>query len=108
MEMERQARAEERAQRMTAVDERLDELNAKFTDLSVALKYDANSLSEKYIIKSDSHATLDSRPLPCLGPRAHWIDCQKKFASDFSEPCGAYLEALENCVNETLAKDNAA
>jgi hypothetical protein len=42
-----------------------------------------------------------SKPLPCLGPRAHWLDCQMKYHPD-SRPCNGYVDALEECVRQTL------
>jgi hypothetical protein len=90
------------------IDNSIDDLNAKFADTAIALQHDANRMLEKFKIPEnfiqDSEGSInkDSKPLPCLGQRAHWIDCQKKYASD-SRPCNAYFEALEKCVLDTIS-----
>lgn len=107
LEQERQARAVERSQRSSSLNDTIDGLNAKFADAAVALEYDANRLAEIYANRFEDgrNGELDSMPLPCLGPRAHWIDCQKKYAVEPS-PCDAYAETLRKCVNETIQRNN--
>jgi len=100
----RQAAAAQRQMRMAQVEASLDRMQAKFTDDSVALEYDADRLNKKFGFQQ-VHDDIDkeSVPLPCLGPRAHWIDCQKKFAPD-NRPCNFYVQALEECVRQTIGK----
>ena len=93
-----------RQQRMEALDASIDEMQANITDSLVANEYDADKLIQKY--GHWIHAEIDdpnreSKPLPCLGERAHWIDCQKKYAVD-SRPCNFYVSALEQCVQRAL------
>ena len=93
-----------RQQRMEALDSSIDEMQAKITDLLVANEYDADKLIQKYehwINAEIDDPNRDSKPLPCLGERAHWIDCQKKYAVD-SRPCNFYVSALEQCVQRAL------
>ncbi len=93
-----------RQQRMEALDTSIDEMQANITDLLVANEYDANKLMQMYghwIDAEIDDPNRDSKPLPCLGERAHWIDCQKKYAVD-SRPCNFYVSALEQCVQRAL------
>ena len=93
-----------RQQRMEALDTSIDEKQANITDLLVANEYDADKLMQKYghwIDAEIDDPNRDSKPLPCLGERAHWIDCQNKYAVD-SRPCNFYVSALEQCVQRAL------
>lgn len=110
LEQQRQARMAMASQRHVRLDQSIDALNAQFSDSAVALKYDASNLLQKFEAPENiSHVyddiDKDSKPLPCLGPRAHWMDCQKKYAMD-PRPCNAYVEALEKCVVSTVSKAN--
>ena len=80
------------------LDNKIEDLRAKFSDGKVALDYDARNMAD--LLKE--HQPW-KKEMPCLGQRAHWIDCQKKYALD-SRPCDAYVDALERCVNETVVK----
>lgn len=98
------------AQKHEQLDQIISELNANFIDEAIALQYDASNLLEKFEIKTnvltkDAYDGIekDSKPLPCLGQRAHWIDCQKKYAKD-PRPCHAYVDELEKCVTSTISK----
>jgi hypothetical protein len=93
-----------RQQRMEALDTSIDEMQANITDLLVESEYDADKLIQKYghwINAEIDDPNRESKPLPCLGERAHWIDCQKKYAVD-SRPCNFYVSALEQCVQRAL------
>lgn len=80
------------------LDNTIEDLRAKFSDGKIALDYDTRNVAD-LIQKSKPW----KKEMPCLGQRAHWIDCQKKYALD-SRPCDAYVDALERCVNETVLK----
>ena len=93
-------------QKHEQLDQTISDLNAKFIDESIALQYDASNLLEKFEIKTNNEhdgIEKDSKPLPCLGQRAHWIDCQKKYAKD-PRPCHSYVDELEKCVTSTISK----
>jgi hypothetical protein len=79
-------------ERNEALDNKLEGLQAQFSDAAVALQYDATKAQEQL---ASSRAWKHS--MPCLGQRAHWIDCQKKYALD-SRPCDPYLHELGKCV----------
>lgn len=100
---EREVRAVQRQQRMASLDQAIDEMKAKFADDSIALKYDADNLTKRFEKPAPKEKP---KILPCLGPRAHWMDCIKKYAVD-PRPCDAYLATLEKCVNETIVKRGA-
>lgn len=104
LQSEFQKQKSQRASLEEQVQTNLDHWNAKFADESVALEYDSQRLAEKYILTPKEGVLLDSKPLPCLGERAHWMDCQKKYAKD-SRPCISYVEALERCVNKTISEN---
>lgn len=115
VEQQRSIRVAERSQRISNLDQTIDQLKAKFADTSIALQYDANALTNKYVggtthtnPNNDDTTTTTAptkRVSPCLGPRAHWLDCTKKYLVD-TRPCDAYLTALENCVNEAIVTSN--
>ena len=103
------AKLQESAKRMEAwaarnaeLDNRIEDLRAKFSDGRVALNYDAKNVAE--IIRQNQSW---KKEMPCLGQRAHWIDCQKKYALD-SRPCDAYVDALERCVKEAVVTNAAS
>jgi hypothetical protein len=106
---QRQAAVAARAPRIAAVEETLEGMEARFTDAAIALEYDAQRLLEKFGAPSSSsnrdpdNNNPKSRPkqLPCLGERAHWMDCSKKYVQD-TRPCDAYVRALERCGNEAI------
>jgi hypothetical protein len=94
--------------RLAALDAQMDQLSATIADQTTAMDYDASQLVQKYRkwidFKNNNEMDAiekDSKPLPCLGQRAHWIDCQKKYAAD-SRPCNFYVTALEECVTRTI------
>ena len=84
------------------LDSQIDVLKKEFDDSLLALEYSTKLLSEDLDEKLRQH----QKTLPCLGPRAHWLDCQKKYALD-SRPCDAYLETLERCVTDTIVKNSS-
>ena len=90
------------ASRNTELDNRIEDLRAQFSDGKVALEYDAKNVAE---VLGKNQAW--KKEMPCLGQRAHWIDCQKKYALD-SRPCDAYVDALEKCVNEAVIRNVAS
>jgi hypothetical protein len=95
----------QRQQRVKSTEAAIEKYRAEFADLSIALEHDANSLLNKFgsIPASLDDINKDSKPLPCLGQRAHWMDCQKKYAAD-SRPCNFYVQALEECVQKTIGR----
>ena len=103
-EQERQVRAAQRAPRQQVAQAALDKWQAKFADDSIALEYDANRLAENFGLGSTT-TSARQKALPCLGERAHWIDCSKKYSQD-PRPCDVYMAALQRCVNETIIEDN--
>lgn len=105
---ETSAQLQESAKKMEAwaarnadLDNTIEDLRAKFSDGRVALDYDANALAETI-----RQTQPGRKEMPCLGQRAHWIDCQTKYALD-SRPCDAYVDALERCVKEAVVKQAA-
>jgi hypothetical protein len=117
LEQQRRAEAEmareQQHQRLRALDDTLDELNAAFADAAIALEHDARALDRQLETvggprKNPAAAGGKDVPapkasVPCLGPRAHWMDCVTKYRID-TRPCDAYLATLERCVQETVVK----
>jgi hypothetical protein len=89
-------------ERISELDNSIEQAKAKFTDEKVALAYDTRNVEQ---ILSENQPW--QKEMPCLGQRAHWIDCQKKYALD-SRPCDAYVDALERCVNEAVLQKVAS
>jgi glycerol-3-phosphate dehydrogenase len=94
----------------TMAQQQTDQLEAQFRREYQSSDQKATELLGRYGMwtnRSQSDKDVDdpskvSKPLPCLGPRAHWIECQQKYHPD-SRPCVIYVEALEECVRQTLA-----
>lgn len=111
-----QQRAQHSQQRMARTEASIEQSNAKFADLDVSVQHDARRLLQKHGIElagedGTDGATIDrselvSKPLPCLGQRAHWMDCQKKYYSTDIRPCNDYVKALEECVSATIQQQN--
>lgn len=102
--------AAQRRQRMVATESAIETLNANFADISIELEHDAKVLLDKFgglSAKELDDPDKESKPLPCLGPRAHWIDCQRKYAPVDSRPCNFYVQALEDCVQKTIGRSAA-
>lgn len=104
LQQQRQARAADFNKKNALLDETIDKFQSQFHDIAVALEYDVKRASERYVFKPKEGIELDSKPLPCLGERAHWMDCQKKYVED-TWPCHPYVEALEKCVNRAIAEN---
>jgi hypothetical protein len=101
---QQQIQAAAAAQRNAALDDHLESLNARFTDTSIALEYDSARVQERF--GGEQKAETPEKVQHCLGERAHWIDCQTKYAVD-SRPCNEYLSAFEKCVNKTIVDSTA-
>lgn len=65
------------AVRNAELDANIEELQAKFANGKVALEYDAKNVADRL-----KEYQPWKKAMPCLGQRAHWIDCQKKYAMD--------------------------
>lgn len=96
-----------RAPRLNELDQQIEMLNAQFNQAAEQLEHDTKRLGDQYKLKENASAELDSIPLPCLGPRAHLMDCQKKYSND-TRPCDAYVKTLQKCVNYEILKGNKA
>jgi exonuclease VII large subunit len=103
---EREIEHVRRSHRLASLDLALDEMAARFSDAAVALEYDVNVVSSHNLDQTKDHTKRGTNNTePCLGPRAHWMDCVKKYAVD-TRPCNAYMTALEMCVQEAIVKRN--
>jgi hypothetical protein len=91
----------QRAPRLAQLDTAIEHYNAKFADIIVETDYTSQRLLQKY-----NEASLIEESDYCLGPRAHLIDCFTKYAPD-TRPCGAYVDALEQCVATVISVDAA-
>jgi hypothetical protein len=92
-------------QRSVGIEAATSSMESQFQREWQASDQKATELLERYGVwttKQVDDPDKVSKPLPCLGPRAHWMDCQQKYHPD-SRPCVVYVEALEECVRQTLA-----
>lgn len=94
---------QEMKQKLESLQSTVDKANADFADGSIALEYDADRVLQALDPNSGKMQPLSQ----CLGERAHWIDCSKKYSVD-TRPCDAYLKALEVCVQNTILSKTAA
>lgn len=117
LEQQRQMQSAEMSRIHAAQDASLDELRAKFADEAIALEYDVARLSEKYLGGGKTTTiggknkqlppAKDKESLPCLGERAHLIDCQNMYKLG-SRSCNHYIEALEKCVSQRIVGASSA
>mmetsp|Transcript_18181 Transcript_18181/g.26916 ORF Transcript_18181/g.26916 Transcript_18181/m.26916 type:complete len:118 (-) Transcript_18181:368-721(-) len=77
------------------LDQRIDELQAKFSDISTAAKFDAESLEKKLTSRK-----FQSSEAPCLMARTNIAMClsDKQGLND----CSDFIRALEKCVQDTI------
>jgi len=80
--------------RQSQLDERIDDLQAKFSDISTALQFDANRIDQKLASMSFKGET----EAPCLGQRTNVTLCLQ----DKKGNCDAFIKSLEKCVGETV------
>jgi hypothetical protein len=81
--------------RQSQLDERIDGLRAKFSDLSTAMEFDANRMDQKL----SSMNFKKENEAPCLESRTNIAMC----LSDKSRSnCDAFMQALEKCVGDTV------
>ena len=83
------------AARHAELDDRIKSLESQFTTHLSELEQNTK------IFVDELDTSVKEKNLPCLGPRAHWLDCHKKYSLDV-RPCDAYLATLEKCVNEAV------
>ena len=77
------------------LDERAEDLQAKFADINTELQFDANRIDRKLasmIFKGETEP-------PCLGSRTKVALC---FQDAKGSSCDDYLKELERCVKETV------
>lgn len=77
------------------LDTKIDELNSRFADSAVELKYDTDRL-EKKIGQGPKFGTGNA----CLNARADLANCYKNSADPLA--CDEFIEALERCVKKTV------
>lgn len=77
------------------LDQRIDELQAKFSDISTAAKFDADRMEKKLTSKK-----FQASESPCLMARTNVSMClpEKQGSND----CSDFIRALEKCVQDTI------
>lgn len=90
-------------ERRTQEHNEMEDLSANLADGLIALDHDVNKVAHRFGITADTPAHGPPPLNVCLGERAHWIDCAKKYVVD-TRPCDAYMDALDRCVNQTILK----
>jgi vacuolar-type H+-ATPase subunit I/STV1 len=76
------------------LDERIDEINARFSDLKNAAEFDANRLDKKL-----AAIRVNTQEAPCLGPRTSITLC---LSEKGPAECDDFIKALEKCVTEAV------
>lgn len=85
--------------RQQQLDERVEDLQARFSDIDYALQFDANRIDRKLatvIFKGETQP-------PCLGSRTKVAIC---FQDAKGSNCDDYVKELERCVKETVVFKN--
>lgn len=81
------------------LDQRIDELQAKFSDISTAAKFDADSMEKKLTGKK-----FQASETPCLMPRTNLIMCLSK--KQGLDACSGFIKSLEVCAKEAIVTKN--
>ena len=81
--------------RQQQLDDRIDDLQAKFADVSTALQFDTNRIDQKLSSMNFKGETRSS----CLAPRTRLAKC---FNVDRGIGCDDIIKELERCVEETV------
>jgi hypothetical protein len=79
------------------LDQSIEKLEDKFSDLSNVVEYDAARLEKKHLGGSSSKTKAE---IPCLGQRTNVATC---FSATDPVACDAFVEALEACASKTIA-----
>jgi hypothetical protein len=79
-----------------ALDRKLDELRAKFSDSQVAVSYDVGKLEEKL----GKVPKFGGKDTACLDVRMALVNCLKD-VTDVRE-CDGVLQVVERCVKQTV------
>jgi hypothetical protein len=77
------------------LDNLMDDLQAKFSDINTALQFDVNRIDRKLVsitFKGETEAA-------CLGQRTNVALCFKSKAGD---KCDEYIKALEKCFGDAV------
>lgn len=77
------------------LDNLVDDLQAKFSDVNIALQFDANRIDRDLV----SMACKGETEAPCLGQRTNVALCLKTKTGD---RCDEYIKALEKCVGDAV------
>jgi phospholipase/lecithinase/hemolysin len=78
------------------LDQSIDEMENKMTDIANVVEYDADRLVKKIQGVPGSKGT--SEEVPCLTERTNIAMCM----AGSKKSCDFYISALEECVNQTI------
>mmetsp|Transcript_9290 Transcript_9290/g.10270 ORF Transcript_9290/g.10270 Transcript_9290/m.10270 type:complete len:174 (-) Transcript_9290:81-602(-) len=79
------------------LDQRIDELRAKFSDITTASKFDAARLHERMTSQK-----IFAGETPCLIDRTNVTLCLSENHGKESNKCNDFITALENCAQRTI------
>jgi cell shape-determining protein MreC len=78
------------------LDQTIDSMEARFADMSNVVEYDAERLEKKYLNTS----TMKKGDIPCLTERTSIVACYA--GKKDSAACDSFIQALEECVSNTI------
>jgi hypothetical protein len=80
------------------LDQSIDSMEARFADMSNVVEYDAERLEKKYL----NTTTVKMGDIPCLTERTSITACYTDKKD--STACDSFIQALEECVSNTIRK----
>lgn len=80
------------------LDQSIDSMEARFDDMSNVVEYDAERLEKKYL----NTTTMKKGDIPCLTERTSIAACYTDKKD--SAACDSFIQALEECVSNTIRK----
>eukprot|EP00591_Stephanopyxis_turris_P012117 CAMPEP_0195528976 /NCGR_PEP_ID=MMETSP0794_2-20130614/31353_1 /TAXON_ID=515487 /ORGANISM="Stephanopyxis turris, Strain CCMP 815" /LENGTH=147 /DNA_ID=CAMNT_0040660207 /DNA_START=213 /DNA_END=656 /DNA_ORIENTATION=- len=87
--------------RQANLDSKIDDLNARFSDLRTEIAYDAASLEKKL----GNGPTFGNKDKTCLSARMEVASCYKNGIDVLA--CDGVVESLERCIKKTIMEDAA-
>jgi len=79
------------------LDDRVDALNAKFSDLQAAVRYDVGKLENKV-----GNVPKFGKGDQCLDVRGALVRCYKEQEKGDVRKCDGIMDAMERCVKQAV------
>jgi hypothetical protein len=87
------------------LDEKIEQLEDKFTDTANVLEYDMERLTKKYL-NGDGSKQKQQMIIPCLTERSDIATCYQQHKSDPAK-CSVFVRELVKCTEKTITSSSS-